>query len=143
MSVSSSGYHEPPETLSEETKNRHRALVTLIEELEAVDWYEQRAEVCTDPELKKIILHHRDEEIEHALMALEWLRRRDPVFEAGAKTYLFTSKPITEVEEGTKTAGMGEGGGGGEGESPGGSSVAGSAGAGSGLGIGDLKQKRS
>ena len=102
MSPSASGYHEPFEILSPETRDRHRALLTVIEELEAVDWYEQRAAACTDPELKKIILHHREEEIEHALMALEWLRRRCPDFAEHAKTYLFSEGPITDVEEAAK-----------------------------------------
>jgi hypothetical protein len=99
MAAPSSGYHEPPETLSADARDRHRAILSLIEELEAVDWYDQRAEVCSDPELRAILIHHRDEEIEHAMMALEWIRRRSPEFSAGAKTYLFSEGPITAVEE--------------------------------------------
>ena len=95
--------------LSQEAQEVHRALASLIEELEAVDWYNQRADVAQDQELKAILLHNRNEEIEHASMALEWLRRRIPNFDHELKTYLFTSAPVTEVEEAA-----GEGGGEGE-----------------------------
>ncbi len=97
--MSSESYHEPIELLSEPTKNLHRAIVSLREELEAVDWYQQRAEACSDPELKAILLHNKNEEIEHAMMALEWLRRTDPVFARNIDTYLKAKGPITEVEE--------------------------------------------
>ena len=97
--MSSESYHEPIELLSETTKNMHRAIVSLREELEAVDWYQQRAEACSDPELKAILLHNKDEEIEHAMMALEWLRRSDAVFAQNIDTYLKSKGPITEVEE--------------------------------------------
>jgi ferritin-like protein len=97
--MSSESYHEPVELLSESTKNLHRAIVSLREELEAVDWYQQRAEACADPELKAILLHNKDEEIEHAMMALEWLRRTDPVFARNIDTYLKAKGPITSVEE--------------------------------------------
>jgi ferritin-like protein len=70
----------------------------LREELEAVDWYQQRAEACSDPDLKAILLHNKDEEIEHAMMALEWLRRTDPVFARNIDTYLKAQGPITKVE---------------------------------------------
>jgi len=80
----------------------HRALVSLIEELEAVDWYNQRAENADDDELRATLIHHRDEEIEHAMMNLEWIRRRFPKFQEHMKTYLFTEAPITEVEEAAK-----------------------------------------
>ena len=76
----------------------HRAIVSLIEELEAVDWYGQRAEACSDPELKAVLTHHRREEIEHAMMNLEWIRRKSPEFDEMAKTYLFTEGAITGVE---------------------------------------------
>ncbi len=99
--MSSEGYHEPIELLSEETKNKHRAIVSLIEELEAVDWYQQRAEACPDASLKAVLQHHRDEEIEHAMMNLEWLRRHDEVVDRNARRYLFTDLPITEIEEST------------------------------------------
>jgi hypothetical protein len=93
-------YHEPAGELSADARDVHRALTTLIEELEAVDWYHQRADVTSDDDLKAILLHHRDEEIEHAAMALEWLRRRIPKFDEELRTYLHTTGPITEVEEG-------------------------------------------
>lgn len=96
--MSSEGYHEPVELLSEETKNLHRAIVSLIEELDAIDWYHQRAEVCRDPELKAVLLHHRDEEVEHAMMNLEWIRRRHDVFDRNLRTYLFTQGDITAIE---------------------------------------------
>lgn len=97
--MSSESYHEPLELLSEGTRNHHRALVSLREELEAVDWYQQRAEACSDAELKQVLLHNKNEEIEHAMMTLEWLRRTDAVFAANIQTYLGSSGPITEVEK--------------------------------------------
>jgi uncharacterized protein len=103
--MGSESYHEPLELLSERTRNLHRAIVSLIEELEAVDWYGQRAEAASDPELKAVLLHHRREEIEHACMNLEWLVRNDAEFAENARTYLFTQGPITEVEEASKAAG--------------------------------------
>ena len=92
--MSSVGYHEPAEELSAETREMHRAIVSLMEELEAVDWYNQRANVCKDQELKAILEHNRDEEKEHASMLLEWIRRKDARFSKELKDYLFTEKPI-------------------------------------------------
>jgi ferritin-like protein len=92
--VSSIGYHEPVEELSVETRDMHRAIVSLMEELEAVDWYNQRADACQDGELKAILEHNRDEEKEHASMVLEWIRRKDPRFSKELQDYLFTEKPI-------------------------------------------------
>ncbi len=92
--MSSVGYHEPLEELSPQTRDMHRAIVSLMEELEAVDWYNQRADACADPELKAILEHNRDEEKENASMVLEWIRRRDPKFSAELKDYLFTDKPL-------------------------------------------------
>ncbi len=92
-------YHEPPAELSAETRDIHRALSSTIEELEAVAWYHQRAEVCADEGLRAILLHNRDEELEHAAMSLEWLRRRIPKFDEELRTYLFTSGPIHALEE--------------------------------------------
>jgi ferritin-like protein len=92
--MSSEGYHEPLELLSEETKDMHKAIVSLMEELEAVDWYNQRADACKDKDLKAILEHNRDEEKEHAAMVLEWIRRKDPKFSSELKDYLFTDKPI-------------------------------------------------
>ena len=92
--MSSEGYHEPVEQLSAKTRDMHRAIVSLMEELEAVDWYNQRADACSDPELKAILAHNRDEEKEHASMVLEWIRRRDPRFDKELRDYLFTGKKI-------------------------------------------------
>jgi ferritin-like protein len=92
--MSSVGYHEPVEELSPETRDMHRAIVSLMEELEAVDWYNQRADACKDAELKAILEHNRDEEKEHASMVLEWIRRKDPSFSGQLKDYLFTKKAI-------------------------------------------------
>jgi ferritin-like protein len=94
--MSSEGYHEPVEELSQATRDMHRAIISLMEELEAVDWYAQRAEACKDPELRAILEHNRDEEKEHAAMVLEWIRRHDPRFSKELKDYLFTTKPIRD-----------------------------------------------
>jgi ferritin-like protein len=92
--MSSVGYHEPVEELSDETRDMHRAIVSLMEELEAVDWYNQRADACKDRELRAILAHNRDEEKEHAAMVLEWIRRRDAVLSRELKDFLFNDKPI-------------------------------------------------
>ena len=92
--MASVGYHESIEELSDETRDMHRAIVSLMEELEAVDWYNQRADVCKDGDLKAILEHNRDEEKEHASMVLEWIRRNDPALSRQLKDYLFTEKPI-------------------------------------------------
>lgn len=92
--MSHEGYHEPIGELSDETRDMHRAIVSLMEELEAVDWYQQRIDACKDPELKKILAHNRDEEKEHAAMVLEWIRRRDKTLDKELHDYLFTDKPI-------------------------------------------------
>jgi len=76
--MANEGYHEPVEALSAETRDMHRAIVSLMEELEAVDWYNQRMDACKDPELRAILKHNRDEEKEHAAMVMEWIRRHDP-----------------------------------------------------------------
>jgi ferritin-like protein len=96
--MSSESLHENPETLGGEVIDTHRAIVSLMEELEAVDWYNQRAKATSDPTLRAILEHNRDEEKEHAAMALEWLRRTDAKFAEHLKTFLFTSGPITEIE---------------------------------------------
>ena len=93
--MANEGYHEPIEELSDETRDMHRAIVSLMEELEAVDWYNQRVDACRDPELKGILAHNRDEEKEHAAMVLEWIRRKDPAFSKELKDFLFTTKPLT------------------------------------------------
>ncbi len=99
MADSSQGLHEEATELSALTRDVHRALVSLQEELEAVDWYRQRAEACRDGELREVLLHNMREEIEHGAMVLEWLRRRDASFDEHLRTYLFTDVPITEAEE--------------------------------------------
>ncbi len=107
--MSSESYHEPVELLSEGTKNMHRALVSLREELEAVDWYQQRAEACSDPELTAVLLHNKNEELEHAVMTLEWIRRHDPVVAKNLETYLDTTGPITDVEAQAMATGVDSG----------------------------------
>jgi uncharacterized protein len=92
--MSNEGYHEPVDKLSTETMDMHRAIVSLMEELEAVDWYNQRVDACADPALKAILAHNRDEEKEHAAMVLEWIRRHDPHFDHELKDTLFKEGPI-------------------------------------------------
>lgn len=93
-------YHEPAKELSTEERDIVRALNSLKEEVEAVDWYNQRVATCGDEELKKIMAHNRDEEIEHVCMTLEWLRRNMPAWDKELRTYLFTEGSIMELEEG-------------------------------------------
>ena len=97
--MSSEGLHVPREKLSPATLRKHYAITSVIEELEAVDWYRQRADDCDDPELKAILLHNAREEIEHCTMVLEWLRRNDPEVNEQFKEYLFTEGSITGREE--------------------------------------------
>jgi ferritin-like protein len=125
--MSSESYHEPIELLSEETKNMHRAIVSLKEELEAVDWYQQRAEACSDEELRAVIVHNKNEEIEHAMMNLEWIRRHSDVFDANIKTYINSKGSILAVEKAQSASESGGGGGSGPTSSS------------SSLGIGSLK----
>jgi ferritin-like protein len=114
MPASSAGFHEADEALSQATKDMHRAIVSLMEELEAIDWYQQRIDAAGDGELQDILRHNRDEEKEHAAMVLEWIRRRDPAFDEVLRAFLFTERPITALEPGSPT-GNGRRGGGGEG----------------------------
>jgi uncharacterized protein len=132
--MGSENLHEPYEKLSPATRDLHRAIVSLMEELEAVDWYTQRAEAAEDDALRAILIHNRDEEIEHAMMGLEWLRRRHPKFAENIATYLNTEGPITEVEAAMK----GEGG---DGNADGETSAPSPAAADGSLGIGSLKIK--
>lgn len=97
--MSSEGLHAPRERLKPKTLAMHHAIVSLMEELEAADWYRQRADDCEDEALKKILLHNMREEIEHAAMVLEWLRRNDDTFAEQLKEYLFTDKDIAAHEE--------------------------------------------
>jgi ferritin-like protein len=94
----SAGLHEPADTLSDESIDRHRAIVSIQEELEAIDWYDQRVQAATDAELAEILAHNRDEEKEHAAMTLEWLRRHDPSLDAHLRTYLFSTGSVIEEE---------------------------------------------
>jgi ferritin-like protein len=98
MAQASVTLHESSEHLEPETIDRHRAIVSLMEELEAVDWYDQRVDAASDDELRAILAHNRDEEKEHAVMTLEWLRRHDPQLDQQLRTYLFADKPVLEVE---------------------------------------------
>ncbi|HLA75331.1 MAG TPA: ferritin-like domain-containing protein [Gammaproteobacteria bacterium] len=97
--MANEGYHEPLEQLSETTRDMHRALSSLMEELEAVDWYNQRVDACNDNELRAILAHNRDEEKEHAAMVLEWIRRQDPVMDKHLRDYLFTTKSVLDLED--------------------------------------------
>lgn len=92
-------YHEPFEGMPEQDRNFHRALISMKEEIEAVDWYHQRVVACQDESLRAILAHNRDEEIEHATMTLEWLRRNMPAWDHALRTYLFTDRPIHQIEE--------------------------------------------
>ncbi len=94
-----SNYHEPTTELSGQTRDFTRALISLKEEIEAIDWYQQRLSVCTDKQLKEILAHNQNEEMEHACMVLEWLRRNMDGWEAKMKQYLFTEKNIVKIEE--------------------------------------------
>jgi uncharacterized protein len=92
-------YHEPESELSAHARDLHRALTSFKEEIEAVDWYNQRVERASDEALRAVLAHNRDEEIEHATMTLEWLRRNMPKWDEALRTYLFTEGSITEIEE--------------------------------------------
>ena len=122
--ANSVGYHESEDKLREETQDNHRALTSMMEELEAADWYDQRVDAATDPELKAILKHNRNEEIEHFAMLLEWYRRRDEKTSTELKDRLFTSGSIVAQEQAEK-------GGGGAADANGGGADS--------LGIGSLK----
>ena len=98
MAQQSAGFHEDAEALKPETQDRHRAIASIMEELEAVDWYDQRVDAAGDEELRAILAHNRDEEKEHAAMVLEWLRRRDASLDEQLRNYLFVDKPVMERE---------------------------------------------
>lgn len=103
MAGSSATLHE--DNLAPEIIDNHRAIVSIMEELEAVDWYDQRAHAATDDELRALLAHNRDEEKEHAAMALEWLRRRDAKLDEHLRTYLFTEGPLMEIEKAAEHGG--------------------------------------
>jgi ferritin-like protein len=92
--MASEGFHESLELLQPATLERHRAIVSLREELEAVDWYDQRVDATTDPDLRRVLEHNRDEEKEHAAMTLEWLRRHDAALDAQLREWLFSDAPL-------------------------------------------------
>ena len=97
--ATSAEWHEDYARMSEKSRDFSRAVKSVQEELEAVDWYSQRAEATKDEALRRILEHNRDEEIEHAIMGLEYLRRTNPVFDRHMRTYLFTEGDITAIEE--------------------------------------------
>lgn len=97
--MASNTYHEPIDLLSVQTREMHRALVSLMEELEAIDWYQQRADACRDSELGEVLIHNRDEEIEHASMLMEWVRRHNEQFDVMLRRYLFSELPIVAMEK--------------------------------------------
>jgi ferritin-like protein len=109
MAQGSTTLHEDPEKLKPETIEQHRAWVSLMEEFEAADWYNQRVDACGDKELAGILAHNRDEEKEHAAMVLEWLRRHDPKLDEHLHTYLFTEGSVLDIEKAAEGGG-GEGG---------------------------------
>ena len=124
--MASEGFHEPIDLLDAATMDRHRAIQSLAEELEAIDWYDQRVVATADESLAAVLAHNRDDEKEHAAMALEWLRRRDPELDAQLRKYLFTSAPIVDLSPDTPA----------ESAPPGGGDSGGSGGS---LGIGSLR----
>ena len=104
----SAGLHEPESQLTPDTIDRHRALASIQEELEAVDWYAQRVDATSDADLAAVLAHNRDEEKEHAAMTLEWLRRHDPALDRHLRTYLFSSGSILEREAAAESGGSGQ-----------------------------------
>ncbi len=98
MPQGSTTFHESEERLSPATRDMHRAIVSLMEELEAVDWYQQRMDATDSAELRDILRHNRDEEKEHAAMVLEWIRRHDAAFDTRLREYLFTEGSIVGRE---------------------------------------------
>lgn len=101
MATKTTGLHEPAESVSQKTIDQHRAIVSLMEEFEAIDWYAQRVDATGDDALREVLAHNRDEEKEHAAMTLEWLRRQDPVLDRFLRRYLFREGPIVEQEHST------------------------------------------
>ena len=122
--ANSVGYHESEDKLRTETRDKHRALTSMMEELEAVDWYDQRVDAASDAELKQILAHNRDEEKEHFVMVLEWLRRRDDKFSHELRARLFSEGSIVAQEQTDKGGAAPAGSGAGDGS----------------LGIGSLKE---
>ena len=110
MAEDSQMFHEPLEMLRQKTRDMHRAVVSVVEELQAIDWYSQRVDATQDGELRAILKHNGDEEKEHAAMLLEWIRRQDPVFEAHLRTYLFRDGSIIAEEQRAEARGANGGG---------------------------------
>jgi len=106
--MAAEGLHEPADDLQPATIERHRAIRSIMEELEAVDWYDQRFDASSDPELATVLAHNRDEEKEHAAMTLEWLRRNDPVLDQNLRTYLFTTDSIVGEEHAAEQGSAGD-----------------------------------
>jgi uncharacterized protein len=98
MPQGSTTFHESEERLRPQTRDMHRAIVSLMEELEAIDWYQQRMDAVEDSELREILRHNRDEEQEHAAMVLEWIRRQDAGFDTTLREYLFKEGNIVAQE---------------------------------------------
>jgi ferritin-like protein len=119
MAQASGSLHEPRERLRPETIDMHRAIVSLMEELEAIDWYAQRVDAADDPALREVLAHNLDEEREHAAMTLEWIRRHDPLFDAHLRRFLFQEGAIVGEEEAAEeAASQARGGAAGAGEAP-------------------------
>ena len=133
MGDNSASFHESEERLRPQTMDHHRAIASLMEELEAVDWYDQRIDATGDPDLRAILVHNRDEEKEHAAMVLEWLRRRDPEMDRFLREYLFTEGSIVALEAEAEGGGA-DGGAAGNGNGAAGNDAAG-------LGIGSLRRR--
>jgi ferritin-like protein len=110
--MASEQLHEPAELLRPETIEMHRAIVSLMEELEAIDWYAQRVDATRDEALREVLVHNRNEEKEHACMTLEWIRRRDPDFDRLLREILFRSGAITEEPSGERESERRDGAGG-------------------------------
>ena len=132
MGGNSASFHESEERLRPQTMDHHRAIASLMEELEAVDWYDQRIDATADPELRAILVHNRDEEKEHAAMVLEWLRRRDPEIDRFLRQYLFTEGSIVALEAEAEAEAEGDGGDG---------AAAGNGNGATSLGIGSLRRR--
>jgi hypothetical protein len=111
MAQGSTTFHESEDHLTAETRDLHRAIVSLMEELEAIDWYQQRVDAAHDAGLREILRHNRDEEMEHVALLLEWIRRRCPDFDVRLRPRLFTEGQIIEHEEALEGNGAASGNG--------------------------------
>ncbi len=109
--MSSESLHAPRDRLSRETIALHHAIVSVMEELDAIDWYRQRADDAENETLKGLLLHNMREEMEHASMLLEWIRRHNADFDRFLRLYLFTEAPILEIEDESEKGGGKDAGG--------------------------------